>query len=156
MKVRLILVILMVILPLAAMLVTPVMAQSGEPPVPEQDVNQLLVSFLSLAGVGALISALVNVGKTIGWVKDGQAPVVVTGLNLVGMVALFALRLVRPDFDIGAADDLAQGIAQVLTVVLGFVIQLGSSRLTHAAVKNVPIVGKSYSTFDEHSIRSYG
>lgn len=59
--------------------------------------NALLVLFGSLGGVGALVAALVNVGKTVGLVKDGQAPTVSTGLNLVGLVVVFVLGVVAPE-----------------------------------------------------------
>lgn len=108
-------------------------------------VESLLAAFLALGGVGALIAALVNIAKTVGWVKDGQAPAVATGLNLLGMILLFVVGIVAPDFDVEGANQFAAQLANVLVVVFGFAWQLISSRITHEkALKGAPLVGKSY------------
>lgn len=142
---------------ISLVLVVPVMAQAVDPPAqPEESINQLLVAFLSLSGFGGLVAVLVNVGKTTGLVKDGKAPIFVTGLNLLGLVILFVVRLVAPEFDLGEVDALAGTFAQVLVVVLSFIVQLGSSKITHSILKGAPVIGKSHSVLDEHSIQSYG
>jgi hypothetical protein len=106
--------------------------------------EELVMLFVSLVGVGSLISIVVNILKTKGWVKDGSAPSWVLGLNLVGMVTLFILQTFFPQVDIGSLDQVAGTVAQILALVFGLVLQLGSSKLTHAAVKGMPLIGKSY------------
>jgi len=109
------------------------------------DLPNLLSQFLALAGVGALLSFLVNVGKTVGLVKDGQAANWVTGLNLAGLVALFVLKVFVPSADIGEIDGLAATIAQIGVLVLGLVTQLLGSKLAHASVRGTWAIGKSFS-----------
>lgn len=110
------------------------------------NIGDLMGVFGALGGVGALIAALVNVLKTVGVVKDGQAPTVSTGLNLAGMVLLFAVGVIKPDFDLAGADKFAGDLAFVLVTVVGFVWQLIASRLTHEqALKGIGVIGKSFS-----------
>ncbi len=107
--------------------------------------QDLLKAFGALGGVGALIAVVVNILKTVGWVKDGQAPTVSTGLNLVGLILLFAVGVLKPDADVTGADRLAGDLAFVLTTVFGFVWQLVSARLTHQmALAGIAVIGKSY------------
>ena len=68
------------------------------------DIGTLVATLAALAGVGALIAVLVNIGKTAGLVKDGQATTYVAGLNLLALIGLFALKVFKPDFDIGGLD----------------------------------------------------
>lgn len=109
-----------------------------------ETLQQILALWLSLAGVGAGIALLINIGKTTGVVKDGQAQTWSAGLNLVGIVAVFVLKLVKPDLDWTFIDSQAQVLAEIGTLAFGFVLQLLSAKTTHAAVRNVPVIGKSY------------
>lgn len=109
------------------------------------DLAGLLVEFLKLAGFATLVTVLINVGKTLGWVKDGAAPNISLGFNLVGLVALYALRLFRPDADMGYIDGVLGTLAQIVTLVAGLVVQLGASKLAHKAVQGTPVIGKSFS-----------
>jgi len=109
------------------------------------DISQLIQIVLGLGGVGAVISALVNVGKTLKWIKDGQAQNWVTGGNLLVMIGVFVLTLLGKTDVIQVIDPAAGTIAQIITLVFGLVIQLLSSKLTHFALKGTAIVGKSYS-----------
>jgi hypothetical protein len=111
----------------------------------DNKMEDLLKLLGSLGGIGALVAALVNIGKTVGWIKDGQAPTFMTGFNLLILILLFALGIFRPQADIAGADQIAGQLAVVLITVFGFVWQLISSRLTHDALKGVPVLGKSYS-----------
>ena len=107
--------------------------------------NDLLVIFATLAGFGALVSLLVNVGKYFGIVKDGTADKWVAGLNLVGLVALFVIKTWFPQIDIMQLDANLGAFVIVLTVVFDYIITILGSKLTYLAVKNLPIIGKSYS-----------
>lgn len=108
-------------------------------------IEMLLGFVVSLGGMGSLIAVLVNIGKTLGWVKDGQAPTVTAGLNLLLMAAVFGLGVFKPEFDWAGLDENAGQLATVLATVFGFVWQMVSSRLAHNAVKGVPALGKSFS-----------
>lgn len=106
--------------------------------------QDLFILWGSLAGVAALIALVINVLKMAGAVKDGTSQTWSAGLNLLGMVALFVLRIVKPDLDIAGVDAQVMAFANVAAVVLGYVIQLLSSKLTHIAITGVPVIGKSY------------
>lgn len=105
----------------------------------------LLAQWLGLAGIAALIAVLINVGKLAGVVKDGQAQTWSAGLNLAGLIALFVLRIFKPDFDIGIIDEQAAALANAAVVIIGYITQLLSSKLAHLAFKNVPMLGTSFS-----------
>ncbi len=107
--------------------------------------NEIVVEVLALAGFAALIALLVNVGKLIGFIKDGDAVKWSGGLNLLGILALFVTRLFLPTFDVSGIDQTLLTIATVGSYILGYVLELGISKLTHIAVKGLPVIGKSYS-----------
>jgi len=108
------------------------------------DLLSLATQFLSLAGVGLLVAVLINVGKTAGLVKDGTAPTWSLGINLAGLVALFVLKVFAPQVDVSNLDSVAGQVAQILTIAVGLFVQLGGSRLGHELVKNIPLIGKSF------------
>lgn len=108
-----------------------------------KDFGTFLQAFMALGGVGALFSVLTNIFKTIGWVKDGQAPRVVIGLNLLGLVALFFLGIFKPDADLPGIDGIAGTIATILAMVFGLVWQMISSKATYGVMKGVPVLGHS-------------
>lgn len=106
--------------------------------------QDLFIMWGSLAGMAALIALVINVLKLAGVVKDGTAQTWSAGLNLFGLVALFVLQIVKPDLDIAGVDGQVMAFVNVATVVLGYVIQLLSSKLTHIAITGVPVIGKSF------------
>jgi len=107
--------------------------------------EQLISTFLSLAGVGSLIAVLVNIGKTVGLVKDGQAANWSAGLNLAGLIALFTLQLLGKAELVPALDSQAGALASVLTALFGFIWQLIVSIKTHNTLKGTRVIGKSFS-----------
>lgn len=109
------------------------------------ELNDLVTQLGALAGFGALVAVVVNLLKQAGVVADGQAGTWSAGLNLVGLVALFVLRVFAPAQDVGQLDGVAAGIAQALQAVAALVIQLGGAKAAHALLRGVPAVGKSYS-----------
>ncbi len=110
------------------------------------DLNSTVTYFLTLGGAGALIAALVNVGKAVGLVKDGQAGKWSLGLNLAGLVALALVLNFAPGADVAHMDAVASQVAAALVAILSLVVQLGASRATHAIVRGMPLVGTSHST----------
>ena len=109
------------------------------------ELNDLLLQLGTLAGFGALVAVLVNLGKQAGLVKDGQAPIYSTGLNLAGLVALFVLKVFVPAQDVGQLDSVAAGLAQALAALAGLIVQLGGAKAAHALLRGFPVIGKSYS-----------
>ena len=105
----------------------------------------VLVMFAGLAGFPAFVTVLVNVLKEFGIVKDGDAPKWVAGFNVTGLVALLVIVAIVPAFDVPNLDKSLMGLANFLTLVLGFVIQMGVSKFSYAQVKGLPVVGKSNS-----------
>lgn len=108
--------------------------------------QDLIVQFATLAGVAALIAALVNVAKTFG-LPDGKAPQVSAGLSLAAFVALAALKIFKPEINVEGLDQQAADLAALVLYVLGFVVQMGLPAKFHAflAGGNVPVFGKSFS-----------
>lgn len=104
--------------------------------------DELLVQWGALAGFAALIAFLINILKTVGVVKEDQAPTWSAGLNLAGLVMLLALQIYAPQVDIEGLDQQVAQAVEVGVVVFGYIIQLLSSKLSHAVVRGVPGIGK--------------
>lgn len=109
------------------------------------DWTALLTLYGSLLGFAAVITWLINAGKTFGLIQDGQAPLFNVVLNLIGLVVLVVLKYVNPDVDIAAIDSQAAEFAKVAVIVLGYVVQIGGTKLFHNIFKGTPLIGKSFS-----------
>ena len=107
--------------------------------------EQIIVQVAAMAGFAALITLLVNVGKVIGWVKEDMALVVSSGANLILILVVYGFQLFRPDFNFGTLDPIMAQAALVGNLVLTYVIQLMTSKVTHETVRGLPIIGKSFS-----------
>lgn len=107
--------------------------------------ENVVAEVLALAGFAAIVALVINVGKLFGWVKDGDAVKWSGGLNLLGILALFVTRLFLPNFDVSGINSVMLTIATVGSYILSYVMSLGISKLTHIAVKGLPVIGKSYS-----------
>jgi hypothetical protein len=108
-------------------------------------VDMLFTTLVGLSGVGALISALVNVLKTLNVVKDGTSQNWVTGANLVAMVVIFILQLAGKADILPVIDSTSGTVSQIIVLVFGLVWQLLSSKTTYNVLKGTAVVGKSYS-----------
>lgn len=106
--------------------------------------QNLLAEWTALVGIAALIAVLINVLKLAGVVKDGTAQTWSAGLNLAGLVALFALRIFKPGLDLSEIDKHAAAFAEIAMVIIGYLTQLLSSKLAHLALRQVPVVGASF------------
>jgi uncharacterized membrane protein YqaE (UPF0057 family) len=106
----------------------------------------ILVQFAQLAGVSSLLAAVVNVAKYFGAVADGQAGRWYAGLSLLGMGLLVYFRLFVPTLGVEFLDVQAGVIANILLVVLGYVMQLRVGSGTAETLKelNIPVVGASH------------
>jgi len=115
---------------------------AAEEPLP---LDGYLAQFFGLAGVGGLVALAVNVGKSAGWIKDGQAPTYKTIINLVLFVAFVVLRIFKPDVDMAGLDGNAATLAEIGMLALGFVVQNFGSLAGHKSVRGAALIGKSYS-----------
>lgn len=107
--------------------------------------DSLVVQWGTLLGFAALIAVLINILKLAGVVKDDTAHIWSAALNLAGLVALFLARFFAPDLDVPGLDQQAAEFANVMTVIVAYISQLLSSKLTHYAIKGVPFFGVSNS-----------
>lgn len=118
-------------------------------PAPEQQTTELptgmVGDLLGLGGVAAFITVLINAGKRIGVIKDGQAPAWSFGLNLIGMAAYLALQQLAPGTDVGQIDQSAGEFAKIGFIILGLVGQLAISRGTNAVLRGTPLISYSHS-----------
>lgn len=108
--------------------------------------ENLIVQFGTLAGVAALIAALVNVAKTFG-MPDGYAPNLAAGLSLAAFAALVTLHVFAPSVDVVALDAQAADVGKVALYLLGFFVQMGLPGQFHVLFKSgsVPMIGTSNS-----------
>lgn len=107
--------------------------------------DELLVQWGALAGFAALIAFVINGLKYFGVVKEGDAPTWSAGLNLAGLVLLLVMRVYAPQVDVEGLDAQVAQFVEVGTVIFGYIIQLLSSKLSHAVVRGVPGIGKAIS-----------
>ncbi len=106
--------------------------------------ENIIIQFAALAGVAALVAALVNVAKVFG-LPDGYAPNLSAGLSLVAFAALVGLQVFRPDVDVMALDQQAADVAGLVLYILGFAIQMGLPAQFYKLFKagGVPVLGVS-------------
>jgi len=123
--VRLISLLVMIIFSLALMGFAP-MAQ--EPPGDSTVLDAILtiaVSFATLAGVAALITALVSILRFARVIKtDESAGKFTAGLNLFAFIVLVVIGVFRPDLSLSFLDSLAAKAATIALFVLGFLTQM--------------------------------
>ncbi len=107
--------------------------------------QELIVQFGTLAGVAALVAALVNVAKVFG-LPDGSAPKLSAGLSLAAFAVLVGLKVFAPDVDVLALDAQAADFAVAALYILGFIVQMGLPSKVHGFLSTslVPIIGKSH------------
>ena len=97
-----------------------------------------------MSGLSAFVAVLLNVGKKMGIVKDGQAPVWSACINLIVLIALFAARVFNINVDASRLNELFAGLAQIGSVILTYLASLAVSRLTHTFLRGAPLIGTSY------------
>ena len=132
------------------LLLFPSIIASAQVTTPAIDLNPILtiiIQFAQLAGVAAVIAAIVNICKAIGWVKDTFGGQVTAGLDLLALIGLIALHYFAPTVSLQFVDNQAAVLAQILMMVLGYVLQLITSMATHNTLKtmNIPLIGFSHS-----------
>ena len=107
--------------------------------------EETVVQVAALVGFSMLITLLINVAKWIGWVKEGYADKVAAGANLILILVVYGFKLFKPEFDFMTLDPIVQEAATVGTLIFTYILQLFGGQLTHAVVRGLPVVGKSYS-----------
>lgn len=107
----------------------------------------LFEQLMVLGGFAALIAVVINVLKTIGVVKDGQAGVWASGFNLAGLIGLFVAGIVAPEFDIAGLNENMAQIAEILSLIFAFILQNWVSKGTHTVFSSgqVPVLGRTFS-----------
>ena len=110
---------------------------------------ELFTGWKALIGMAALIAVLINLLKVANVVQEGDSVKWSAGLNLLGLVTIFLLKLWKPDLSIEMVDGTAGSVATVLTVILTYISQLGWSKLAHFTLKKIPWIGKSFSEVPE-------
>jgi hypothetical protein len=108
------------------------------------EIQNIVGVVLGMSGFGALVSALVNALKTAKVIKDGQASVWVTGLNLLGVVVLWGFGAAGVTVDLPAANGVLGLFAQVTAAGGELLLSLFGSRLFYSYSKGFPVLGKSY------------
>ena len=104
--------------------------------------EEIMLLLAGLAGLGGLISVLVNLLKAIGVIKDGTSERWVQGFNLIAFIAVAVVYFTKVQVDWAQVD----GWLAMLATFLGFVAQLFGSKVTYAVTKGAPIIGFSYSS----------
>lgn len=107
--------------------------------------EQVLAIVLSLGGVASLIAVLVNAGKAVGIVKDGQAPTYSLLANVVLFVVVALVGVFAPATNLGEYDGIAKQVAEILVLVLGLATQLGLTKQFASLLKGLPVIGFSHS-----------
>jgi hypothetical protein len=106
---------------------------------------ELYMLLLKLAGLGAFVSALVNLLKQLKVVPDGAGGSVVAIINTALFIALFIAKLLGVDFstlDWLALDVNLEGFANLI----GLLMQLLGSELAYKLMGGkLPVLGYSYS-----------
>lgn len=112
-----------------------------------EGLQSLFGQLMALGGFAALIAVVINVGKTFGWIKDGQAGTWSAGLNLAGLIGLLVAGIVAPEFDITGLDGNMAQVAEILSLIFALIVQIWVSKGTHSVFSSggVPVIGKSFS-----------
>jgi hypothetical protein len=107
----------------------------------------IAAGFASLAGVAALVAVLVQIGKYFGVVKDATANQWTAGLNLIAFIALMYFGVFQPSLTLALLDGYASQIAEIAVFILGFLVQMTTSKPVYALLKyaKVPVLGYSHS-----------
>lgn len=100
---------------------------------------------VSLASAAAVVTVLINIGKTLGIVKDGTAKTWSFILNMILMIALLVMKIFVPGAMVETADQTLTTISEVLLSVLAILgLMMPVSNKVYSAVKGVSVIGKSY------------
>ena len=107
--------------------------------------NDALTALAGLAGYAALVTAIVNALKTFGAIKDGQATVVVSLLQVLGVVLVIVSGVFG--FKLGEIDSVLALVSNLLVALTAIIAGVGWSKIWHYVFKaaKLPVVSKSFS-----------
>lgn len=127
----------------AAPVVAPV-HQEAAPVIPS--LPDLFESLKNLGGLALFFSAAFNAAKSVGWMKDAQAPTANLIFNTLTLVTLVVLQLSGRADIVPVIDQSAGILATIITSVFALFYQLWVSRQGHEKVlAGLPVVGYSFS-----------
>jgi len=111
----------------------------------------IIAQFLGLTGVAAFIVFAIGALKKFGVIKEDKVEVWVTGMQVLGLVALFAVKAILPLFGVEvpedsilAANEILMTIANFGAGIIAFLIEIGITKGTYATVRGKPVIGFSY------------
>lgn len=142
---------LFVLLLVASLALTAFLPQSVAPQDEPTDILSVILKialgFASLVGVSQLVAVLVQFGKLVGLVKDDTAHKWAAGLNLMAFGGLVYFGVFQPQIATSVLDGYAAQVAEIALFVMGFVVQITTSKPAYAALKaaRVPLLNYSYS-----------
>lgn len=106
----------------------------------------LVESMKNLGGIALLFAAGFNTLKSIGWLKDNQAPTASLIFNTVALLGLVGLQVAGRTDVIPVIDESAGTLATIITSVFALYYQLWVTRQGHSSVlAGLPVIGYSFS-----------
>lgn len=114
---------------------------------------KIIVAFATLAGVSALVAALVAIGVWARVINAETAPKWTAGLNLAAFLVLVYFGIFRPDLSLAFLDGIAAQLATIALFVLGFLTQMTvpapvNRALYHARVPILGVMGPEINRID--------
>ena len=100
---------------------------------------------LLIPGLGVLVSACVNIFKTVGLVGEGQGGNVVKVVNALLYLLFIGLPVFGVNMDWVGINVNFETAGDFLTIISMFFISVGSSDLFHKLFRGTPVIGKSFS-----------
>ncbi len=102
--------------------------------------ENILSIFLSLAGLGGLITMIVNVGKQVNLIKDGDAELWFGGLSVISFIAVAITYFTQQPVDWTQIDAWLEALASLI----GLIIQMASGKIAYQVLRGTPIIGYSH------------
>ena len=100
------------------------------------ELNVVLGIAGAMVGAQALISLLIDVLKWAGTINDGDAGKWSAGFNLLGIVGIAVALGLYPDFDFPKLDSQLMIVAQFLSLIFAYIVQLVSTKRIHQFMVN--------------------
>lgn len=122
----------------------PVVGVSIQESVP--NLEDLAATIKTLAGFALLGAAVLNAGKYLGWIKDGQSKEYTLIYQAVLFTGVLVAQLTGRSDLVPIFDEQAGAFALLINSVLAFALQLYGARLAHEQIlAGFPLIGKSFS-----------
>lgn len=104
---------------------------------------KIIFSFATLAGISALVAALVAIGVWAKIITPDTSAKWTAGLNLLTFVVLVYFGIFRPDLSLAFLDGIAAQVATIALFVLGFLTQMTVPAPVNRAFSRarVPVLG---------------